>query len=277
MQKVDIARISGGGQPGLSSLSEIGFDFGLRRKFGFTLAEVLITLGIIGTVAAMTLPSIIQKQHEKVAVTQLKKAYSELSQAMSFAVNEDGTADTWNVYQYDSSGEDSSIGGDSEGAVQRYEPHNLIKRLKVVKNCQFKSQGCFIDGGYKMLGGGRERNFETLNNQYYKIILSDGTAMAFEGYEPRLSSSEDRAYGEIWVDINGSKKPNVAGKDLFLFIYTKDRIYPYGYQKNNVPLSNTNCKLNSSGYDCTSWVLAHGNMDYLYCDDLSWKGKSKCK
>ena len=42
----------------------------------FTLAEVLITLGIIGIVAAMTLPAIIQKQQDKITVTKLKKMYS---------------------------------------------------------------------------------------------------------------------------------------------------------------------------------------------------------
>ena len=253
-------------------------DNELRR--GFTLAEVLITLGIIGVVAAMTLPALVQKQQEKVTVTQLKKVYSELSQAMSFAVTEDGTADTWNIYSYELTDENKDNGSDTGASGQKYErfePHNLIKRLKVSKDCQYKSQGCFIDSGYKMLNGAKERNFENLNNQYYKIVLADGTAIAFEGYEPSLSPDDDRNYGEIWVDVNGNKNPNIAGKDLFLFVYTKDRIYPYGYKKNNVPLSNTNCKRSSSGYDCTSWVLANGNMDYLHCDNLDWNGKTKCK
>ena len=61
---------------------------GLPRRFAprndlpaFTLAEVLITLGIIGVVAAMTMPVLIQNHQEKVTVTRLKKAYSILSQA----------------------------------------------------------------------------------------------------------------------------------------------------------------------------------------------------
>ena len=54
-------------------------------KKAFTLAEVLITLGVIGVVAAMTLPSLIQKHNEKVIVTQLKKVYSTFSQAYKMA------------------------------------------------------------------------------------------------------------------------------------------------------------------------------------------------
>ena len=44
---------------------------GNNRKVAFTLAEVLITLGIIGVVAAMTMPSLIQNYQEKATVTKL--------------------------------------------------------------------------------------------------------------------------------------------------------------------------------------------------------------
>lgn len=56
--------------------------------FGFTLAEVLITLGIIGVVAALTIPALISNYRSKVAVTQLKKMYSVMSQALLYTVQE---------------------------------------------------------------------------------------------------------------------------------------------------------------------------------------------
>lgn len=49
----------------------------------FTLAEVLITLGIIGIVAAMTLPIIVGKYQERVLVTAAQKAYSIMSNALT--------------------------------------------------------------------------------------------------------------------------------------------------------------------------------------------------
>ncbi len=57
----------------------------------FTMAEVLITLGIIGIVAAMTMPVLIGKYQKHVTVTRLQKVYSVLSQAVNFAIkdNED--------------------------------------------------------------------------------------------------------------------------------------------------------------------------------------------
>ena len=53
------------------------------KKSAFTLAEVLITLGIIGVVAAMTLPVLTQKYQKMVLKNQYKKVYSTLSQAYS--------------------------------------------------------------------------------------------------------------------------------------------------------------------------------------------------
>ena len=69
-------------------------DFRLKA---FTLAEVLITLGIIGVVAAMTMPVLIQKHREQVAVTKVKKFYSTFSQAYLMAVQENGTLDNWGL------------------------------------------------------------------------------------------------------------------------------------------------------------------------------------
>ena len=53
----------------------------MKNFKAFTLAEVLITLGIIGVVASLTMPSVISNQNEKKTVTRVKKAYSTLQQA----------------------------------------------------------------------------------------------------------------------------------------------------------------------------------------------------
>ena len=61
----------------------------MKNISAFTLSEVLITLGVIGIVAAMTLPSLIGRWQEKVTVAKLEHAYSLLSQAYVKAIGED--------------------------------------------------------------------------------------------------------------------------------------------------------------------------------------------
>ena len=58
------------------------------KKAAFTLAEVLITLGIIGIVAAMTIPTLVANYQKKVLKTQFTKKYAEISQAVLLAKSE---------------------------------------------------------------------------------------------------------------------------------------------------------------------------------------------
>ena len=67
------------------------------RNKAFTLAEVLITLGIIGTVAAFTLPTLISKYQEHVIISKYKKMYSTLANAYNLAIAENGSPDQWQV------------------------------------------------------------------------------------------------------------------------------------------------------------------------------------
>ena len=70
---------------------------------GFTLAEVLITLGIIGVVAAMTMPSLIQKHKEKEYAAKLIKFNSLMSQALITAVSNEGDVTDWGLTYYTTS------------------------------------------------------------------------------------------------------------------------------------------------------------------------------
>lgn len=70
----------------------------VKRQCAFTLAEVLITLGIIGIVAAMTLPTVIVNYKKKATVTQVKKFYSVMSQATNLAIAEYGSMDGWDGF-----------------------------------------------------------------------------------------------------------------------------------------------------------------------------------
>lgn len=66
-------------------------------KFGFTLAEVLITLGVIGVVAVMTMPTLIQNHQKQETVTKLKKVYSLVNQAIKMSEAEYGDIEHWDI------------------------------------------------------------------------------------------------------------------------------------------------------------------------------------
>ena len=85
------------------------------RKAGFTLAEVLITLGIIGVVAALTLPTVVQNYRNQTVGTKLSKFYSQVNQAIQLSEAEYGAKETW----YVDSDPDGSLGdyGDEAGSI----------------------------------------------------------------------------------------------------------------------------------------------------------------
>ena len=79
-------------------------------KKGFTLAEVLITLGIIGIVAAMTLPAVVQKKQKLETSARLKKFYSTMQQAIIYSETENGEMQTWTI----------ETGGSNVDRAERY-------------------------------------------------------------------------------------------------------------------------------------------------------------
>ncbi len=75
-----------------------------KARFGFTLAEVLITLGIIGVVAAMTIPTLMSTFAKQRTETQLKAFYSRINQTIKMSIADNGDPDGWieeKSYSYD--------------------------------------------------------------------------------------------------------------------------------------------------------------------------------
>lgn len=236
---------------------------------GFTLAEVLITLAIIGVVAAMTVPSIIQGQQEKATVAAVKKIYSTLSNAYKLAEQENGSPDTWGI-----------TAGVSPPSLSMLKPY-----LNVAKDCIDGSSGCFPPGvDYKYLKPtGSDGVYDNLSGP--KLKLADGTLIMSNSDSPSCGLSVgdslalQNACVEYYVDINGYKGPNQWGKDVFWFWLTKYGIVPNGTaQQTDWRNFSNQCKNNYStyGYGCAAWVIYNENLDYLHCNDLDWTTKTKC-
>lgn len=242
-----------------------------RCKFGmiicaFTLAEVLITLGIIGVVASITIPTLMQNMADQQTVGMLKKEYSVLSQAYTLAVQESGTPDTWLT---------SSTSSDPASAISIV--NTLSPFLRITKNCG-TGAGC-MPVPYKELNN--NTNDIDTDTTMAHIQLSDGTLLAFKSYGwgnagNNVGSTQalQNTVAAIWIDINGFKGPNRYGKDLFSVYLTKYGIIPTGTTQQTGDAFTSYCY--PRGLSCAAWVIYNENRDYLKCSGLSWNGPTKC-
>lgn len=171
-----------------------------KVQFGFTLAEVLITLGIIGVVAAMTIPVLITNYQKHVTVTKLQKAISILNQAYKLS--------------YDEVGELSSDESFNIGANKYFETYwaPYIKTAIVCKTYQ--------QCGYKKVNpwsmpNGLASNISAVYDNFrVTFYTSDGFLyLIFTGG----GNADDlvKSY-QVYVDINGGEGPNIYGRDLFV-------------------------------------------------------------
>ena len=248
------------------------------RRAAFTLAEVLITLGIIGVVAAMTIPTLIADYQEKQTVTQLTKAYSMLAQAAQLMQVEYGSISTWGMSKTNT----GEIDEDTGEPILDYSAKNLLstrlkKYLRVAKECT-QGEVCLKNPVYYLNGTlYSEANFVETENAVSRFFLQDGTFVNIGWFQG--------TYTDIAIVLPIGNKDAVIGKNYFYFVLTDNGLFPKGMKVPAVGDTSTfenSCVLDAasnninSGFGCTAWVIYNKNMDYLRCNDLSWDGKHKC-
>ena len=197
----------------------------VKRK-GFTLSEVLITLGIIGIVAAMTLPSLINKAEKMILKNQFKKTYSTLTQALLKSEVDYGS--TPECY-YNIKDASSASGLTGEG----YYNHDctafrqiLLKNLNVSQTCRGNAypKGCIpkykgfediaMEGNPDL---SKEEALEQVAGQpgfQQQAMLYDGNAYVLSDGVIIIAYSFPMIFA---VDVNGNRGPNKWGYDLFSF------------------------------------------------------------
>ena len=167
------------------------------RKPAFTLAEVLITLGIIGIVAAMTLPSLIGKYQEKQWKVAYKKAYSSMSQAfMRMQANDEVLDMSGSLNEY----------GELRAPTVGENFKTMSKYFNTIKTCfDNNADECWVcEDGQAGRGAGPEWLGCTKDN--YAFV--DYSGMGWYLY----SNSEF----PVLVDVNGFNRPNKLGRDRFV-------------------------------------------------------------
>lgn len=173
------------------------------KKYAFTLAEVLITLGIIGIVAAMTMPVLIANYQKQVTVDRLKKSFSVISNAFVTSQYENGDMNTWGM---DNIG---SVSDGYENVIPAFLQNYIIKYLNVSIDCGLSCKLLTDVKRYRLNG----KDWPWDDSFYYVVYLNDGTIVSFMVD----NNSKEWMLVRIFVDINGDQKPNRAGRDIFTF------------------------------------------------------------
>ena len=175
-----------------------------KNKKAFTLAEVLITLGIIGVVAALTLPALVSLYQKKIVETRLEHTYSLISQALKMAEADYGDSQYW---MRDSAGPVA----DNDGLHNVMDTFFQTYLTPYLKGSDYST----IDGYGLFKYGYNIRGFSKA--QVNKIIRLDNGVFLFGNVG---IGRQGVICVTILVDVNGPKPPNVEGRDLFQMIFS---------------------------------------------------------
>jgi prepilin-type N-terminal cleavage/methylation domain-containing protein len=219
---------------------------------GFTLAEVLITLGIIGIVAAMTIPTLIKNYQDSQTHSVITKAISTLSQATLLIKNENGGT---LVSAFGTSPSGATGSSQSDGMAQAYQ-----NKLNVLQFCSFTNRAnCFGDVGTGNWNDKNRSGTNRSNNIHGAgsvLILQDGTGVSFD-FNSETCNYNAGAFmnhcGLIFIDANGTKAPNSVGNDIFGIYLTQDAIVPMN--DSNVYGGGLCFSGSWMGWGCTGYLL----------------------
>ncbi|MBE7707006.1 MAG: type II secretion system protein [Cyanobacteria bacterium SIG30] len=219
------------------------------RLKAFTLAEVLITLAIIGVVAALTIPSVVANYEKTQIETKLKKAFNVISNSSLMAIKDYGPITTWNLGEVD-----------VQKSAQNFVDTYMIPYLKVAKNCKGSTSDDCSYGVFYLNGDKPSDEYNLTNENAARFILADGSIISVQVFG---------VYASVMVDINGHKKPNVFGKDVFLMRYqlvhngvsTGNIRFP-GSKDNSTSVKSSGnyhyCNKNADGKGCGRLILQNG-------------------
>ncbi len=198
-----------------------------NKSFGFTLAEVLITLGIIGIVAAMTMPALIVNYQKKQTAVKLSKFYSIMNQAIMQWENDEGITPEDSIFTSEDAGNISKIKDWINNGIGKY--------IKTITS-------------------------EEETEKHYKIAFTDGSG--FSSYIG-LWESEPVVYFFYCTDYKYCKSESYDGKRTFLFTLYKGKFITSTPSSDGLTREELNekCKVGAAKgrrHDCTRLIEMDG-------------------
>ena len=251
------------------------------RRAAFTLAEVLITLGIIGVVAVMTLPTLIQNYQKHVTVNRLKVNYNILNNAVRRAEADFGEITTWdellNSYSTDYDGNKPAVKLQAASIIKKY----LMPYLSGAQLTETKS---LAQLGYKRpILNAKGSIFAPINATGPILTLKNGTVILISiDISNPDAEGKKYLYGlNLVIDIDGPNGYNTKGKDVFLaslpyarntrvMFHQNYRVFPNTRKMEIISINREDLKINcktSNGNYCGALIQMDG---WQIKDDYPW-------
>ena len=202
-----------------------------QRKCAFTLAQVLITLGIIGVVEAMTLPTLIAQYKRQSAETKLKKFYSVINQALQMSIAEHGEIE----FNFSNDTNNDKHSAEVDDFFKKY----ITKYLVKIKD-------------------------ERFNDYYYDVVFLDGS-----GFSSYIGGNNVfYIFYRLNYKTKSSTKTNLDGKNEFLFVYSNGRVEPI-WKNNSINSLKSNCYQTGDvqRHGCATLIMKNG---WKIPDDYPW-------
>lgn len=197
----------------------------MKKHNAFTLTEVIITVGIIGVVSALTVPSLIKNYQDKAQTVQLRKVVAEIENAIDMFITEEGKTSLAST----------TIGTQDDGVDNFIRSH-----FKTIKTCSSnRTNECFANEDYISIDGNSSSSFSCNGNSYILANSAVICANRVREISVRLQNDDGSvSIGggrfktvnginiELFIDTNGAQGPNIGGRDMFhVYIQPDGRIY----------------------------------------------------
>lgn len=258
------------------------------KKRGFTIAEVMITLAIIGVIAALIIPTFISGYRRQVYANTLSKAVSDFEMAMSAMTVKDGVDNLFGTRAWRDLAEEPLNTETEEDAVNLYVA-NLGRTMGLLYDPAQNTVENFYSGLSVTDLDGSVLVFEDepifadavpLRNKHEVVYfidiensVSDETPLS-ENTVLNAGTNLAQVAANIIIDINGRKAPNILGRDIFKFVLgAEGRLYPEGCRDHFVYMNGGSdddyvdvaerCVTNRDGAACAAYLMNNKyRMDY---------------
>lgn len=206
----------------------------LKKNYAFTLAEVLVTLAVIGVVASLTIPSLTKSFQYTSWWNAFKKEYSILDQ-------------TTKLIMSDENGTLAGVFADEATAQTKY--NNYLKYIKSYTAWD----------GWHAANAWHYFDSSAVNDtSQYVTYLADGAMVAFHEFNnpacDGIRGAMTNICGLIFIDVNGLKSPNTLGKDIYQIYVLSNRLIPRGSGLDDQWVQDS-CTTSGQGVGCAAKVL----------------------